>query len=90
MEPYDQQQFLNNWEPKRQKGLPRFLLRSAVVYGVMMLLLSIVMDLFEYSLKEALTRQLLSLHIVFFAIGGLLLGWFLWRINERLYRKFTG
>ncbi|TNE69190.1 MAG: hypothetical protein EP344_00585 [Bacteroidetes bacterium] len=91
MEKYEQQRFLRFWEPRRQSGCLRYLGRQAVYHSILLFFVIVVVDWVDYtSLEEALNRRVEKWQtLLFLPLIGLLIGWFTWRTNERLYRKYT-
>ena len=90
MEKYDQEKFIRYWESRRAGGMRRYLARTLVHYILLLFGVSLIIDwVVTLSLKEAFSLQFTGFRWVFFPLIGLVISWYTWRTNERIYRKIT-
>ncbi|MGA3011669.1 MAG: hypothetical protein ABSD72_15535 [Terracidiphilus sp.] len=77
---------LQNWERTRKRGEIDFILvRGVLVFGAGVTVLRLCEDvlLLHMSLSAALVSDMLVQCVA----GGLLVGWFTWKINEKNYQS---
>jgi hypothetical protein len=87
MDNYEKQQFLKSWEARRRIGKARFVLRTAAFSVAMLFVLSVLVDLFDLPLADALLSNVMPLKLITGVVFGLLLGFLNWYFMERQYRK---
>jgi hypothetical protein len=87
MTDYEKQRFIEHWEVRRAGGKTRFVLHTALLFFVMVLVVTILVDLFSLSLSEAVSSNFMLEKLVSKAIFGILLGFLNWYMMERQYRK---
>jgi|GEM_PF-2197224 len=87
MSEYEKNQFIESWEPRRQSGMLWFVLRSSLLFFLLVTIVSVLADLFDYSFAEALAKNLTFRNIVVKVVFGALLGFLNWYLMERQYRK---
>lgn len=71
----------------REQGKPRFLLRSTLLYAVLLALLSSLVDLFDLDAAASFSKHFLSWRILFYVGTGILISLLNWWLMERTYRK---
>lgn len=90
MNEYDKKQFLESWEPRRLSGMLWFVLRFSFIFFLLVTIVTVLMDLFDYSFSEAFWKNLTLQRIIVKVLFGMLLGLLNWHLMERQYRKAKG
>lgn len=83
----EKQRFLKYWKARRFGGKARFILRDALFSFVLIFVASILFDLIDHSLVEALAANITPKSFLSKTIIGLLLAFWQWRGQEALFRK---
>jgi len=90
MDEYEKKHFIESWEPRRQGGMLWFVLRSSLIFFLLVTIATVLVDLFDYRLTEALSKNLTLQKIVVKVLFGMLLGLINWYLMERQYQKAKG
>ena len=85
----EKQRFVKYWEARRGGGKTRFILRTALFYFVVIIILAILIDWINHGLAEAIAENLSSRNLAGKAIFGLLMSALEWYPTKRFYRKLT-
>ena len=77
--------FRDRWERVRSKGILCFILRSGLVMGMLMFI--ITSPLFLVVPGQSFTLRFALKYFVSWVVGGVVLGFLTWICNEALYRR---
>lgn len=88
MEKSKEELFIEKWEKIRPKGIVKFSLLHGSLYGILLFVVLLVVDLFKKPFADIFTLQLLIDFGMYLLAGIVLLGPFEWMMGERQYKRF--
>ena len=83
------QDFIKYWSKARKVGMMKFMLTQGLIWGGLVCLVVRMLELTSYSIAaKYFSGAFLIDLLVFVAVGTIGVGYLMWQINERTYRRF--